>query len=736
MIRSIAIALTLINLETLCHADDNLAQKLASQVTIHRDEWGVPHILGPTDECVVFGMGYAQSEDYFWQLEDTTIRGIGRYSEVVGMAGFRSDMTNRAFEIVSRSKADWDNSAAVDKQLGIAFVEGINWYLKHNPKTKPRLIKRFEPWMILATNRHLLLDFSYAHTHVGRPKVLFDDETAPDAAALPQSPQAIAAREAIGSNAWAIGPTKTANNTAMLMINPHQPWHGWGQFYEAHLHSDETIRFSGACFFGTPFPTIGHNEHLGWTYTVNAPDNADAWKVVFDSEDNRLAYRYDGEHRTATEWKDTIVIRDGKKTRSQKVTFRKTHHGPIVRRVDNDTYLAANVAGVFDNDRLAQALGMIRATNLDEWKAAIGHCALPMFNVAYADRDGNIMYLYNGSIPIRDPAFDWKKPVDGTTSKTEWQGIHSLEDLPQLVNPKSGYVQNCNTSPFLTTHNENPDRSQFPQYMFEDADFRKRRAQLSRKILGEIENVTFDRMQQLAMDTRLYWPEANLPQFAAELKSLEQTNPKLAEQIQPYLDHLLDWDFRSTNDSTQTTLCVTWYEELHEGTYPGETLKDKYAESLEKQLTAIITAADKLNRLFGDWKVPWGKAHRLQRVHNKGDVTSAALALSRFRRSLPCPGVPGPLGVVYTVYSAPSIPIVRPSRYAVVGSCYVAVVEFGEKVRAASAIQFGASSNPRSPHYFDQAKLFSEQKLKPAWFYPEDVIANAVRSYHPGEPSR
>ena len=253
------------------------------------------------------------------------------------------------------------------------------------------------------------------------------------------------------------------------------------------------------------------------------------------------------------------------------------------------------------------------------------------------------------------------------------------------------------------------------------------------KILSELSGCTFEQFQALAFDTRLYWPETQLPEFARQLDEYEKQDPEAAGRIRPYLQHLLDWDFRATNECTRTALCVAWHEELHQGTYPGETLKPEYAESRTAQLEALATVAEQLQSLHGTWTIPWGDVHRIQRVHNQSEVIGAAVLLNRWIRSLPCPGAPGPLGVVYTVYSTPSIPVVRPERYGVVGSCYVGVVKFGDRIRAASAVQFGASSNPQSKHYFDQATLFSEGRLKPAWFYPADVLAHAVRSYHPGD---
>ncbi|MBC7968026.1 MAG: penicillin acylase family protein, partial [Fuerstia sp.] len=221
-----------VSVATAADAPDDHAKQLAGSVTIHRDEWGVAHILGPTDECVVFGMGYAQAEDYFWQVEDTAIRALGRYAEVQGDAGLPVDLLNRSFEVVSRSKADFERIPVEQQTLIAAFTHGLNWYLQRHPETPRRLIQTFEPWMVIAIERHLLLDFTYSQTHAGRPQILFDpNQTAQMDEVL--SPLEQAARDAVGSNEWAIGPSKTANGKAMLLINPHQPWHGWGQFYEA-----------------------------------------------------------------------------------------------------------------------------------------------------------------------------------------------------------------------------------------------------------------------------------------------------------------------------------------------------------------------------------------------------------------------------------------------------------------------------------------------------------------------
>ncbi|MDG2382348.1 MAG: penicillin acylase family protein [Pirellulaceae bacterium] len=692
---------------------------LATEVTIHRDEWGVPHIHGKTNAAMTYGMGYAQAEDYFWQVEDNCIRAVGRYAEIVGESGLSNDVLNRSFEVVRRSKEDLKQFPPEMKANLVAYAAGINDYLSQHPEEKSRLIHRFEPWHVLAMDRHVLLSFVYGRSHVGRPKA---------------DTFAEAAHAAIGSNQWAIGPTKTANGQAMLLINPHQPWYGWGQYYEAHIYSDEGVNFSGAGFFGSPIPNKGHNGRLGWTYTVNEPDIADSYRVTFPDPKRPLQYAYGDGTRDAIAWTDTVRVRKTDGTFEERTLhLRKTHQGPLVRRENDSTWLAVRIAGLFDVRRPSQAFEMIRARNFAEWREAASICAIPMFNIAYADQAGNIFYVYNGSIPIRDPSFDWTQPVDGSDPRTEWQGIHRFDDLPQVFNPSTGYVQNCNSTPYTTTDDGNPQRGDFPDYMMEDDNHDTRRAKMSRYLLRQTDNLSFKRLQELAFDTTMYWPMTELPKFQRDLERLQKVDRQRAERVRPFLKHLLDWDCRSEDDSTATTLCVAWYMQLYGEGYPAETLKKEYRQNRLSRLDALVSAAEELKKIHGDWRVPWGDVHRIQRMTKRHDVVGAAAGFNRFLPSLPCSGAPGPLGIIYTVYSTPSIRFLRPRRYAVVGTSYVGAVTFGERVEAVTATQFGQSSDRKSPHFFDQAKLFSERKMKPAWFYPEDVKAHAVRSYQPGE---
>ena len=694
------------------------AKKMAAQVTIHRDEWGVPHIEGPTDASVAFGFAYAQAEDYFWQIEDTYAAALGRHAELIGPDGVNSDLLTRSFQIPEGAKADFPKIEPELQAIAAAYTAGLNHYLASHPEVKPRLITHFEPWNMLAYERNVLLSFLFGKSHAPRGQI---DKVAEGFQA------------AIGSNTWAIAPSRTKSDNAMLFANPHQPWFGYGQFYEGHVKSGEGLNFSGACFFGGPLPTIGHNEHLGWSHTVNNPDVADVWLETFDDKEDALNYKYGDGYRKAEQWKTTLKIRNGDGFDEKTYTLRKTHHGPIVGQADDGRYLSVRIARLAEGSRLRQALRMTKAKNFDEWRAAMAELNLQMFNTCYADRDGNIFYVYNGAVPRRDPSFDWTKPVDGSNPKTDWQGLHAFDELPQILNPPSGYLQNCNTSPFTTTDVGNPAVGDFPAYMAEDRFDDKRRAKVSRMLLREMHDITFDDWKKAAFDTTLYWPLVNLPPFKRELEELEQTDPTLAARCKPFMDHLCDWDCRSAIDSTQTTLCYLWYEELYGRGYPVETLKQQFVDDPDKKFEALVTAAGKLKAFYGDWRVPWGDVSRIQRHANYSDF--AKIPFSDDLPSLPCAGAPGPLGIVFNTYYAPPT-AKHKKQYGVVGHSFVGVYEFGDKVQAATLLQFGESADPESPHFMDQAELYSKREFKPAWFHWDDVLAHAKRSYHPGEEGK
>jgi penicillin amidase len=693
---------------------------MAAAVTIVRDSWGVPHVSGPTDRSVVFGYMFAQAEDNFWQIEDSLIQALGRSAEVYGEERLGADLLNRALEIERFSRQEWDRTPAEIQALAEAAAAGLNYYIERHPD-EVRLLDRVEPWNLLAFSRfsvYQLFMFGRAGIKASEMTSLaqpLDDESpgvekvavlSSDLFAdLPGSPPDLQAADAWGSNMWAVSPQRSRSGGALLFINPHQPYFGPGQWIEGHVHSEEGLHFSGAGFPGSFLPTIGHNEFLGWSHTVNAPDVVDVYLETFDDPQDPDAYRYGEGHRSATRWTTTLqVLGEDGELASRSFELRRTHRGPVVGERDGKA-LVVKMAKFEEGGQLEQRYRMARARNLDEFKAAMGTLATPMFNTVYADVEGNIWYAYYGAVPRRDPSYDWSAPVDGSDPGTEWQGYHPLEELPQVLNPPAGYVQNCNATPFLATaEGGNPDPSDFPPYMVSEDD--NPRSRISRRILEGQDDFSFEEFAALAFDTRVIEAEVWIPRLADALASSTD------RQLQEALALLTGWDGVSTVDSEAMTLFFAWREIMIQ--QRNEDLVDSFAK-----------AVNSLNSTWGTWRVAWGELNRLQRRH-----TSGTEAFSDAAESLAVAGGPGPLGIVFNFYTRPEAGAKR--RYGVAGHSFVKVVDFAPEIAARSILVFGQRHDPSSPHYFDQSRLFAERKFKESWFSPQAVAADAVATYQPG----
>ncbi|HWF87864.1 MAG TPA: penicillin acylase family protein, partial [Pyrinomonadaceae bacterium] len=468
-----------------CHAESLVNNptddSLASTVTIYRDTYGVPHVFGRTDASTVFGFAYAQAEDNFWRVEENIINALGRASELYGEKSLNEDRLNRALGIPRLAQEEYARLDQHMRSLCDAFAAGFNYYLAHHPEVKPRLLTKIEPWYTLAFIRYNYYQNGFARDPGLRGA---QQQTASIENGL---------KEHTGSNGWVVGPSKSASGYAMLFINPHLPFFGSGQVYEGHVHSDEGWNFTGYTRFGFPLPYVGHNENGGWVSTDNAADSSDVYIETFDDPTRPLAYKYGKVYRLATEHVEEIRVKTATGIETRKFTMRKTHHGPIVAARDGKL-LSLRMAKFESDGWLREWYDMTRATSLAELKRAIAPLNMLFGNVMYADRQGNTWYLYNGAVPKRDPRFDWTKPVDGSDPATEWQGYHTIDELPQLTNPKSGWMQNCNTSPFLLTSEGNPDPKQFPKYMVQEGD--NPRGAISREILASKAKFTFDEWKQ------------------------------------------------------------------------------------------------------------------------------------------------------------------------------------------------------------------------------------------------
>ena len=682
---------------TFASTEDSL-ERLARTVTIYRDIYGVPHVFGRTDASTVFGFAYAQSEDNFWRVEENFIYALGRASELYGEKTLNDDRLNHALEIPRLAREEYARLDEHMRSLCDAFAGGVNYYLTRHPEVRPRLLTKMEPWYALAFIRYNYYQNGFAHDRSLRGIGLQTAEVVNDL------------RDHTGSNGWVIGPSKSASGHAMLFINPHLPFFGPGQVYEGQVHSDEGWNFTGYTRFGFPFPYVGHNENGGWVSTDNAPDLTDVYFETFDDPGRPLAYKYGKGYRFATERLEEIRVKTADGLETRRFTMRKTHHGPIVAARDGKL-LSLRMAKFESDGWLREWYDMTRAKSLAAFKRAMAPLNMLFGNVMYADRQGNTWYLYNGAVPRRDPRFDWTKPVDGSDPLTEWQGYHAIDELPQLTNPKAGWMQNCNTSPFLLTGEGNPDPKQFPKYMVQEGD--NPRGAISREILSSKATFTFDEWRQSAFDTRVLNADKRLPELLALLKQHLGTDSGGETQLREVYDELVRWNHRSTNDSVAMTIFSLWHERVS---------KDENQD----HLAALTNVINSLERDYGTWKVAWGELTRLQRLDESKDEE-----FQDSRPSLAVSGVNGNDGAVFTLYAAPISGQKR--RYGVAGATYISVVEFAPKVRGLSVHTFGASADPKSRHYMDQAVLYSRGEFKPAWFTLDDIRANLEAAYHPGE---
>lgn len=679
-------------------------RSLADAVTIVRDDYGVPHVYGDTDASAVFGYLYAQAEDHFPEIEANYAAAIGRAAELRGERALAGDVWAALFEIPALSKAEYQSASPTMRSLYDAAADALNFYLSKHPEVHPRMFDRFEPWQVVAFTRFAVYEIFVAGIAGMPPDQVFSALDATSHASL------------AGSNAWAIAPSRSGTGHAMLFINPHVDFFGPTAFYEGHLHSEQGWNVSGASLIGQPFPVLGHNDRLGWSHTVNLPDIADVYEESFDDPSDPLSYRYGDGRRKATEWTVTLQAKTASGLEPRTFTFRKTHHGPIVSSKDGPA-LSVRLSKLAEGGQLEQWYRMGKARSLSEFEEAMSLLAIPMFNTIYADGDGNILYVYGGAVPRRDPALDWEQPVDGTKPATEWAGYHALDELPRVLNPPSGFIQNCNSSPYTTTEGDNPDAESFPPYMVHDED--TSRAVLSRRILQSTKTFTLETLSKAALDTRVLEAERRVPKLAEEWGRLKEADPARAARTADAVAELQRWDRISTTSSVAMTLFATWFEEL-------DALSEEEAAAPMPRVRALEKAIEGLVRDQGGWKVAWGDINRLQRrrLEDGDDFSDAA-------PSVAVPGAPGEMGILANFYTRPAKGQKR--RYGIAGNSYVSVVEFGPEVEARSLLVFGESGDPRSPHYVDQAPLYAAGRFKPAWFSLAQVQGHRVRSYHPGD---
>ena len=654
------------------------------------DSYGVPHIFASDRNALARALGWAQMRNHGDLMLRLYAQARGRAAELLGEDYLEDDRWNWTMGIAPRS-TEWLNAQSPAMRAHLAaFVSGVNDFARAHPEMVGDSVRAVLP----VTETDVL-------GHV--QQTLFGVFIA----SRNQADEETRAWKERGSNAWAIGPSRSASGNSLLLANPHLPWFDLFTWLEAQLVMPG-LNLSGALLVGSPVLQIAFNDHLGWTHTVNTQDGNDLYELTLEGD----GYSWDGGVREFETERRLIQVKGtgGKPHRTDTLIIRRSVHGPVVADKAGKV-VALRVVGLDMPLVLEQWWNMGQARNLAAFEAAIRPNQISGQNVTYADRDGHIMYFYGGNTPARagGSRAHWAGIVPGVTSANLWTRVHGYEEMPKVIDPPSGYVQNANEPPWWTTFPVALDPARYPAYLASRA--MSLRAQRSVEMLESDASITYDELLTYKHSTRMALADRVLDDLLAAAGA---SGSQVARDAAAVLER---WDRNADADSRGAVLFIEWWRALGRRTPAGSSTwarpwsmesprstPDGLADP-EGAVAALETAAATVTRRFGGTDAKWGDVYRIQR-----DSVD-----------LPANGVEGTYGSFRVIgYESAG-----PNRYkAAGGDSYVAAIEFGNPVRARSVIAFGNSGRPGSPHRTDQLELVSAKQLKPVWRTRAEILAH------------
>jgi acyl-homoserine-lactone acylase len=695
-------------------------KRRAQNVEIIRDDWGIAHVYGKTDADAVFGMIYAQAEDDFNRIERNYLLSMGRLAEGEGEGEIYRDLRMKLFIDPAGMKAKYRESPQWLKTLMIAWAGGLNYYLDQHPDVRSRVITRFEPWMALTFSEGSIggdieqINLTELERFYGkRPgtQVAEDDHEYV---------------EPTGSNGIAIAPSNTASHHALLLINPHTSF-----FFRSELQmvSDEGLDAYGAVTWGQFFVYQGFNDRAGWMHTSSGVDNIDEYMETVTKKGNAFYYKDGNEERPLKTSTIAVPYKTSTGMAKKVFTVYRALHGPVVREANGKWITVRLMQDPMH--ALIQSYSRTKARDYKSFRKTMELHTDSSNNSIFADADGDIAYFHSNFIPRRDTRFDWTKPVDGSDPATEWHGVLSIDQTPHLLNPPGGWLYNSNNWPWSAAGPDSPKRADYPSYVERGTEESPRGLHALRVLPGK-KDFTTDSLIAAAYDSALPAFDALLPPLLRAYDELSATDPfkaKLSEQIEV----LRSWDRRWSATSVPTSLAIFWAEDLGrrvaaEARTAGLST-DHYAASSatsDERLQALATASDKLASDFGSWKTPWGEINRFQRL--TADVEPK---FDDAKPSIPVGFTSSRWGSLAS-FGARAYPGTK-KWYGTSGNSFVAVVEFGDRVRAVAVTAGGESGHPSSPHFNDEAERYATGTLREVYFYREQLKGHTERRYHPGE---
>ena len=680
-------------------------ERQAQNVTIIRDDWGIAHVYGKTDADAVFGMEYAQAEDDFNRIETNYLNSLGRLAEADGEAVMFQDLRQKLFVDPDSLRAQYAKSPVWLRHLMDAFADGLNYFLYKHPDVKPRIITHFEPWMALSFTEGSI-GGDIERINVRDLAALYGDS----AAAGPKTQDGDFDTDPSGSNGIAIAPRLAANHHALLWINPHT------SFYfrsELQMVSDEGLNAYGAVTWGQFFIYQGFNATAGWMHTSSGVDNIDEFL----------------ENQPQGSRKITVPYKTGSGVARKTFTVYYTQHGPVIRKEDNRL---VSISLMWQPvNALIQSYSRTKARDLAAFRKVMDLHTNSSNNTIFADAAGSIAYLHSNYIPRRDTSFDWTQPVDGSNPATAYKGVLSFDETPNVVNPASGWVYNSNNWPWSAAgEGSSPKRENYPRYV-ETGTEESARGYHALRVLAGKTNWTMNTLRDAAFDSYLPAFERMIPPL---LSAYDQAAPdsfktKLAEPIAA----LRGWDYRWGAESVPTSLAVYWggfigRRLVRDARAAGISVIQYVATSRARPadlLGSLADAVDTLTANFGTWKTPWGAINRFQRIND--DI---APHFDDAQPSIPAAFTAGGWGSL-AAFGARPYPNTK-KWYGTSGNSFVAVVEFGDSVRARAVTAGGESGSTRSAHFNDQAERYVSGNLRDVYFYRSQLVGHTEREYHPG----
>ncbi|NUT00062.1 MAG: acylase [Sphingomonas sp.] len=692
-------------------------KKQADRVTITRDDWGIAHVHGKTDADAVFGMIYAQAEDDFPRIEANYLTNLGRTAEADGEKAIWQDLRARLYVSEDGLKANYAASPDWLKKLMTSWAAGLNYYLATHSDMRPRVLTRFEPWMALSFTEGSI-GGDIERIDLGDLQKFYAGRKTFAAAAPDPEPR--------GSNGIAIAPSIAAGGNSLLLINPHTSF-----FFRSELQvtSDEGLNAYGAATWGQFFVYQGFNERTGWMHTSSGVDNVDEFAVDVRQPELGPRYRYGKDWRPMQERRVAIRYRkaDGTLGSRNFITWR-THQGPIVRADSKGHWIAF---AMMDKPvaALQQSFLRTKTRDLKDFLKVADLKANSSNNTVFADSRGEIAMLMPQFMPRRNDRFDYTKPVDGSDPATDWGPLHPIAELPNAINPPNGWVHNENNWPYRAAGPNSPDPARFPKYM--DMFGENYRGMHALQLLSGSKGWTLERLQAAAFDSYQPGFAELIPSLIKAYDALPRRDAR-RERLGGPIGMLRTWNYRWAAGSVPQSLAMFWVDGLMKAAAPpsGEPINVTTTRLVRdtsdaQKLAALSDALARLRRDFGWWQVPWGEINRFQRIS---------------------PAIDHPFSD-----ASPSIPVAFPSArwgslasfgatpkpgtrrwYGTSGNSFVAVVEFGRRVRARAVTAGGESGNPASKHFNDEAERYATGNLREVYFYPDQLSSHTERRYKPG----